>query len=67
MEPIKTKKAKKDKVKKDKATTTQNYMVKQGDTLYAIAKEFDTSVQALKALNELSSNELAVGQQLKVK
>ena len=42
-------------------------MVKQGDTLYAIAKEFDTSVQALKALNELSSNELAVGQQLKVK
>ena len=42
-------------------------MVKQGDTLYAIAKEFDTSVQAVKALNELSSDELAVGQQLKVK
>ena len=42
-------------------------MVKQGDTLYAIAKKFDTSVQALKTLNALISNELAVGQQLKVK
>jgi peptidoglycan DL-endopeptidase LytE len=42
-------------------------VVKQGDTLYAIAKEFDTSVQALKDLNGLRSNELAIGQQLKVK
>ena len=65
--PIKTEKIKKDKAVKEQGVITQNYTVKQGDTLYAIAKQFNTSVQALKELNGLLSNELAVGQQLKVK
>jgi hypothetical protein len=66
-EPIKSKKAKKGKGQKNKLGSNQDYSVKQGDTLYAIAKQFDTSVQALKELNGLRTNELAVGQQLKVK
>ena len=66
-EPIKTKKSKEGKSQKSKGVGSQDYTVKQGDTLYAIAKKFNTSVQALKERNELHSNELAVGQQLKVK
>jgi nucleoid-associated protein YgaU len=65
--PIKSKKAKRGKSQKSKDSGNQDYTVKQGDTLYAIAKQFNTSVQALKERNGLRSNELAVGQQLKVK
>jgi nucleoid-associated protein YgaU len=65
--PIKSKKAKRGKSQKSKGAGSQDYTVKQGDTLYAIAKQFNTSVQALKERNGLRSNELAVGQQLKVK
>jgi hypothetical protein len=63
--PIKSKKAKRGKSQKSKDSGNQDYTVKQGDTLYA--KQFNTSVQALKERNGLRSNELAVGQQLKVK
>ena len=65
--PIKTKKYKKDKSKNVKGVTSQNYIVQPGDTLYAISKQFDISVQFLIDLNELKSTDLAVGQQLKVK
>ena len=65
--PIKTKKPKKDKSKNVKGVTSQNYIVQPGDTLYAISKQFDISVQSLIDLNELKSTDLAVGQQLKVK
>jgi len=40
------------------------YEVKKGDTLYNIAKNFNTTVAEIKELNNLISNVLSVGQQL---
>ena len=40
------------------------YIVSKGDTLYNIAKKFDTSVNKLKEINGLSNNMLSVGQKL---
>ena len=42
------------------------YSVKKGDTLYSIAKEFDTTVNDIIELNELSTNVLSIGQLLKI-
>ena len=42
------------------------YIVKKNDNLYDIAKEYSTTVGILKALNNLSSNILQVGQILKL-
>ena len=43
------------------------YVVKSGDTLYSIAKEFNTTVDELKRLNGLSNNNLKIGQILIIK
>lgn len=43
-----------------------NYIVQKGDTLYGIAKRFNTSVQSIKELNNLSSNNLSIGTSLKI-
>lgn len=40
------------------------YVVKQGDTLYNIAKNYDTSVNELLKANNLSSTNLSIGQKL---
>lgn len=40
------------------------YVVKSGDTLWSIARKYNLSVNELKALNNLSSNALSVGQRL---
>lgn len=40
------------------------YVVKNGDTLWSIARKHNLSVNELKALNNLSSNVLSVGQRL---
>lgn len=45
---------------------TEYYVVKKGDTLYAIAKKFGMTVDKLKDLNNLNSNILSIGQQLLV-
>ena len=42
------------------------YTVVKGDTLYSIAGRYGISVNELKALNDLSSNIMSIGQQLKV-
>ena len=42
------------------------YTVKRGDTLYSIAREYNTTVNELKNLNGLTSNNLSIGQTLKV-
>lgn len=40
------------------------YIVKSGDTLYSIAKEYGVSVDDIKGLNNLSSNMLSIGKRL---
>ena len=49
------------------STTSGNnitYIVKSGDSLYKIAQRYNTTVNAIKRLNGLSSDNLSVGQQL---
>jgi flagellum-specific peptidoglycan hydrolase FlgJ len=43
------------------------YEVQQGETLYAISKKFNISVEELKKKNNLSDNTLSIGQRLIVK
>ena len=43
-----------------------SYSVKSGDSLYVIAKKYNTSVTEIKRLNNLSSNNLSIGQILKI-
>lgn len=45
-------------------STANTYIVGLGDTLYSIAKEFNTSVNTLKEINNLTNNLLSVGQKL---
>jgi LysM repeat protein len=45
---------------------TQDYKVSQGETLYAIAKRFGTTVEDLTAINGLTSTTLTPGQIIKV-
>lgn len=48
------------------STKTYTYQVKKGDTLYQIAKNNNTTVDALKKLNNLSSNTLTIGSIIKL-
>lgn len=43
------------------------YIVKKGDTLYSIANKNGLTVDKLKQLNNLTSNELSIGKQLLIK
>ncbi|MGG1630845.1 LysM peptidoglycan-binding domain-containing protein [Rossellomorea sp. NRS-1567] len=49
-----------------KAEITGTHKVKSGDTLYAIAKKYKTSVSNLKKINNLKSDRIYPGQELKV-
>ncbi len=42
------------------------YVVKKGDSLWLIAKNYNTSIDEIKRLNNLSSNTLSIGQRLKI-
>ncbi|WP_299128294.1 glucosaminidase domain-containing protein [uncultured Winogradskyella sp.] len=42
------------------------YVVEQGDTLYALAKRYNTSVKAIKELNNMTSNDLSIGQEIMI-
>ena len=44
----------------------QTYTVQAGDTLYGICQKFNSSVDQIKQLNNLSGNALSIGQILKV-
>ena len=44
-----------------------NYVVEKGDTLYGIAKKFNTSVQSIKELNNLKRDTIVVGEILRVR
>ena len=43
------------------------YTVQRGDSLYTIARKYNTSVDNIKALNNLTNNNLTIGEQLKIK
>lgn len=45
---------------------TVTYVVKKGDSLYTIAKKYNTSVSEIVNLNNLSNNNLSIGQTLKI-
>ena len=42
------------------------YIVKKGDSLYSIANKYNTTVDELKRINNLTSNILSIGQVLKL-
>ncbi|GEL07855.1 LysM peptidoglycan-binding domain-containing protein [Salisediminibacterium halotolerans] len=47
--------------------STANYTVKSGDTLYAIARRYNTSVQKITSANNISNiNVIRIGQVLKI-
>ena len=50
----------------DNTTPQNNYIVQRGDSLWSIAKKFNTTVDELKKLNNLTSNSLSIGQTLKI-
>jgi len=45
---------------------TELYQVKSGDTLYSIARKYNITVNELKTINNLTNNDLFVGQLLNV-
>jgi membrane-bound lytic murein transglycosylase D len=50
-----------------RAAAPVTYRVQRGDTLFSIARRFDTTVDTLKSLNRLRSNTIGVGDRLTVK
>ena len=47
-------------------TETTTYTVKSGDSLYSIARQYNTTVNEIKTKNNLTSNLLSIGQILKI-
>ena len=54
------------KIPKSSNQSDTIYTVKKGDSLYSIAKKYNTSVDIIKKKNNLSTNLLSIGQQLKI-
>lgn len=52
------------KIPKDSYNSNVTYIVKKGDSLYSIAKKYNTTVDSIKNKNNLKSNSLSIGQQL---
>lgn len=53
-------------VAKKDTTTTQEYIVKPGDTLSSVAKAYHVSIDELKQINQLLKDDLNIGQRLTV-
>lgn len=51
----------------DTKESLTNHIVVKGDTLYSLSKAYNTTVDKLKMLNNLTSNELSIGQILIIK
>ena len=54
------------KIPQGKTSTKNIYIVKKGDSLWTIANRYNTTVEKIKVLNNLTSNLLSIGQQLKI-
>lgn len=54
----------KDNNDSESSTNKNVYVVKKGDSLYAIARMYNTTVEALKNANNLTSNTLSINQEL---
>ena len=46
--------------------TDKTYVVVKGDTLYSIAKKYNTTLDSIKSKNNLKNNTLSIGQVLKI-
>lgn len=51
---------------KGSGSTANVHIVSRGESLYSIAREYNTSVQKLKNLNNLSDSKITIGQKLKI-
>lgn len=54
------------KIPQGKTSTENIYTVKKGDSLWTIANRYNITVEKIKVLNNLTSNLLSIGQQLKI-
>ena len=52
------------KIPGSQVSNTNTYIVKSGDSLYSIAKKFNTTVDLIKKKNNLKTNNLSIGQKL---
>lgn len=52
--------------KQENSQATNVYVVKKGDSLYKIARNYDTSVNEIMKLNNLTSTALSIGQRLNI-
>ena len=50
----------------DNTNSNITYVVQKGDTLYSIANKYNTTINELRTLNNLKSNILSIGQNLKI-
>ncbi len=57
----------KSNIPSEEVTGKNYYIVKSGDTLYSIAKKYNTTVDEIKKLNNLKSDNLSIGMELKIK
>ncbi len=49
-----------------RSSNAMTHTVKRGDTLFALARRYNTTVDALRKLNNLKGNDLATGKRLRV-
>jgi len=54
------------KYQKDSRNGSRFHRVKEGDTLYSIARFYNITIAALKTLNDITGSRIMVGQKLKV-
>lgn len=54
------------KIPETNSQTPKTYTVQKGDSLYSIAKKFNTTVDSIKRKNNLTSNTLQIGQKLNI-
>lgn len=51
---------------RSRAVISRTHTIRQGDTLYSLARRYNTSVDALRKLNNLKGSSLSTGQRLRV-